>query len=250
MRVHYTQALILLVLLAGVATAETPAAPRAEELLERIRAARVQTDFALKARLFIERQPPVPIELWVRNRAEETRSLYRVGRQELLIVQPAQGPSRWYQGGVGELTGTNRLARWAGSHFTAYDLALPFAQWDNAQLAGEDKHRGQHCYQVDVRSADAPYAKARLWISRDYGAILRVDLFDADEALVRRLSIGSFKRLGEIWVPRSLEAVLFLRYQSLPAQEKSRLEIYDGSYDAVLPAELMDETRFLTAPRE
>jgi hypothetical protein len=240
----------LLVLLGGVliARADEPAPVDAEALLRRACAQRATTDFALKGRLWIERQPPVLIELWVHNSPHETRSLYRVGGQELLIVQPVGAPPRWYQLGTGELTGTNQTARWAGSHFTAYDLALPFVGWAGAKLVGEEKHRGQNCYLVEVTAPDAPYAKARLWLAREYGALLRVDLFDSDEALVRRLTVGSFKRLGELWIPRSLEVTVNLRFQSLPAQEKSRLEIYDGSYDTPLPAALLDEKRFAPSP--
>ena len=63
----------------------------------------------------------------------------------------------------------------------------------------------------------------------------------------RRFAITSFKRLGDVWIPRGLEAAFVPPGQSLPAQEKSRLEIYEGDYEALLPAEWFSTDRFAAA---
>jgi len=61
---------------------------------------------------------------------------------------------------------------------------------------------------------------------------------------IRRFTVTSFRRLGGAWVPRGMEMAFVPPGQSLPAQEKSRLEIYTGDYDARLPAEWFEEAKF------
>ena len=54
---------------------------------------------------------------------------------------------------------------------------------------------------------------------------------------MRRFAVTSFKKIGEAWVPRGLEAAILPPGQSLPNQQKSRLEVYEGDYGTQLPAE-------------
>jgi hypothetical protein len=56
--------------------------------------------------------------------------------------------------------------------------------------------------------------------------------------------ITSFKRVGDLWIPRGIDCSFVPPSQSLPSAEKSRLEIYTGNYDAKLPAEAFDPSRF------
>ena len=56
--------------------------------------------------------------------------------------------------------------------------------------------------------------------------------------------VTSFKRVGDVWIPRRMEMVYRPRGQSLPAAETSRLEIYDGNYDAALPPSWFDPAAF------
>jgi hypothetical protein len=77
---------------------------------------------------------------------------------------------------------------------------------------------------------------------------LRAEAFDVNGDLTRRFAITSFKRIGDVWIPRGLEAGFVPTGQSLPAQEKSRLEVYEGNYEALLPVEWFSTDRFATGP--
>ena len=99
----------------------------ARAILERVLANRPQKDFSLKARLFVVTQEPVPVEILVKNTAEDTRTVYRGSNTEALVVQPLHGLPKFYLRGVGELTGAKRTQPLLGSQFTYHDLGLDFS---------------------------------------------------------------------------------------------------------------------------
>jgi hypothetical protein len=218
-------------------------------ILERVLANRPTKDFSLKARLFVGRDDPVPVDILIKNTAEETRTIYRSGQTEALVVQPVHGEPHFYLRGRGELTGAQRSEKFLGSHFTFYDLGLAFLHWPAAKFLGEERVRGRDCYAIESVASGEPYARVKLWIDKEYFALLRSEAFDANGTLLRRFAITSFKRIGNIWIPRGLEAAYVPPGQSLPSQEKSRLEIYEGNYNATLTAAEFSTDRFAAVPR-
>lgn len=221
----------------------------AQAILARVLASRPAKDFSLKARLFVGRDDPLPVGILIKNSAKETRTIYRSGQTEALVVQPAHGAPHFYLRGRGELVGAQRSEKFLGSDFTYYDLGLPFLQWPTAKFLGEERIRGRDCFAIESTAEGEPYARVKLWIDKEYFALLRSEAFDANGTLLRRFAITSFKRIGDIWIPRGLEAGYVLPGQSLPSQEKSRLEIYEGNYDAALPAAEFSTDRFATISR-
>ncbi|HUJ09371.1 MAG TPA: outer membrane lipoprotein-sorting protein [Verrucomicrobiae bacterium] len=218
--------------------------PDAKIILARVSASRPTKDFSLKARLFVGHADPVPVQILVWNGTNETRTIYRGGQTEALVIQPVNGAPRFYLRGAGELAGARRAKSLLGSQFSYYDLGLPFLHWPNAKLLGESRVRGRDCFVIESAADGEPYARVKMWIDEEYFALLRAEAFDAKGTLTRRFAITSFKRIGDIWIPRGLEASVLLPYQSLPSEEKSRLEIYEGNYDAALSAEQFAPERF------
>jgi outer membrane lipoprotein-sorting protein len=223
-----------------------PTNQSAQAILDRMLANRPTKDFSLKARLFVGSEDAIPVEILTKNTAEETRTIYRAGQTEALIVQPLRGEPRFYLRGVGELTGAQRTERLLGSQFTYYDLGLPFLRWPGAKLLDEDRVRARDCFAIESTAEGEPYARVKMWIDKEYYALLRAEAFDAKENLVRRFAVTSFKRIGELWIPRGLEASFVPSGQSLPNQEKSRLEVYEGNYDTKLSSDLFATERFTT----
>jgi len=241
-------ALAVLVPLAARADAGSTNAS-ANTLIARVLANRATKDFSLKARLFVTRDDIVPVEMLVKNSETETRTIYRTDKMALLVVQPVHGEPRYFMKGSGELTGERRAARLIESQFSYYDLGMPFLQWPDPKLVGDGRMRGRDCFVVEVRATDQPYARAKLWIDKESVAPLRIEAFDTEDRLVKRIEITSFKRLGEIWIPRGVEVASVPPAQALPAEERSRLEIFEGDYDAHLPAEWFDTDRFTSSAR-
>jgi hypothetical protein len=214
-----------------------PTNQTAQAILDRVLANRPTKDFSLKARLFVGDENPVPVEILVKNTVGETRTLYRGGKTEVLVVQPLHGEPKFYLRGVGELTGN-------GSNFTYYDLGLAFLHWPNVKLLEEGRVRGRDCFAIEAKADGEPYTRVKLSIDKEYYALLRAEAFDANDNLTRRFAVTSFKKLGDIWIPRGLEASRVPPAQSLPSEEKSRLEVYEGDYDKQLPAEWFATEKF------
>jgi hypothetical protein len=221
---------------------DTTASARA--ILERVLENRPSKDLALKARLWATRESWVPVEILVKNLPAETRTIYRTKEEAALIVQPVDAPPRYFLMGRGELTGEARLQRLAGSQFRLYDLGLPFLQWSTATLVGQERMRGRTCHLIEVQAEGQPYVKVRLWIDKETMALLRAEAYNQYGDPVQRFTVTSFRRMDEIWIPRAMEVAFVPPGQSLPSEEKSRLEIYDGDYDAELPVEDFDPARF------
>ena len=243
--------IVLFCLLAGRAQSDivsTNANLDAQMILARVLANRPTKDFSLKARLFVGRSDPVPVDILMKNSPTETRTIYRAGQTEALVVQPVHGAPTFFLRGRGELTGAQRSEKFLNSDFTFYDLGLPFLQWPAAKLLGEERVRGRDCFTIESTAEGEPYARVKIFIDKEYFALLRSEGYDANGILKRRFAITSFKRLGDIWIPRGLEAGFVLPNQSLPSQEKSRLEIYEGNYSTMLPAEQFLSDRFAAGP--
>ena len=235
--------------LASMLSLAVPASPaetnlNAGAILARLQANRARKDFSLKARLFVTREQIVPVELLVKNTPDEARTVYRAGKTQLLVVQPDHGAPRYYLKGTGELTGPARAGKFLASHFSYYDLGLPFLHWPEVKVQGEDRVLGRDCYVLETRASGEPYTRAKLWIDKEYSALLRAEAFDENDLLVRRFAITSFKKLGDIWIPRGIEIGFVPKAQALPSVEKSRLEVNDGSYDVQLPAEWFSSESF------
>jgi hypothetical protein len=222
----------------------TESKPDAKAILERVLASRPTKDFSLKARLYVGRAEPVPVDILVENNPTETRTIYRGDQTAALVIQPVHGPPRYYLRGVGELTGARRAEKLLGSEFSYYDLGLPFLHWPNPKFLGEDRVRARDCFVIESAAEGEPCARVKMWIDKEYFALLRAEAFDANGNLTRRFAITSFKKIGDVWIPRGLEASFVPPAQSLPSEEKSRLEVYEGNYDAALPAEWFASERF------
>jgi hypothetical protein len=210
----------------------------AHVILDKVLANRPTKDFSLKARLFVGDADPVMVEILVKNTATETRTIYRGGQTQALVVQPVKGEPGFFLKGVGELTGARRTEKLLGSEFSYYDLALPYLRWQNPKMIDpDDRVRGRDCFAIENTAEGEPYARVKIWIDKEYYAPLRAEAFDKNGNLVRRFAVTSFKKIGEAWVPRGLEAAILPPGQSLPNQQKSRLEVYEGDYGTQLPGE-------------
>jgi Outer membrane lipoprotein-sorting protein len=216
----------------------------AEAVLAQMLASRPLKDFSLKARLFVTQDKIVPVEILIKNTAQESRTIYRADKTQFLVIQGLHGDPRLYLRGSGELNGAARMGELLGSHFTYYDLALPFLHWPNPKFVGDDRVRGRDCYAIDAVATNEPYARVKIWIDKEYLALLRAEAFDENQNPVKRIAITSFRRVGAAWIPRGIDIAFVPKGQSLPSEEKSRLEVYEGNYDAQLPSEWFSPDAF------
>ena len=206
-------------------------------LLARVIANRPAHDLVLQARLFESRDQPVPLEVRIKNFPAETRTIYRLAHTELLVIQPQAGAPRFFLRGTGELHGAARLANLGESLVAYYDLGLGYLHWPVVSKVTEQQYRGRRCDVVETATDGEPFKRARIVIDKEYAALLRAELVDQNDNVARRLAVTSFRKVDTVWIPRGIEVAFVPGGQSLPAQEKSRIEIYDGNFSAQLPAE-------------
>lgn len=236
---------------APVTTIFTQSAPdtnlTATAIMARALANRPMQDLSLKARLSVTtRGEKLPVEIFIRNTPDETRTIYRGDKTDLLVIQPLHGFARFYLRGTGRLNDARQQEPLLQSSFSLYDLGFPFMHWPELTATGHDRVRGRDSYLLEAKSGTtkAPYGKVKLWIDQTYFGLVRAEAFDADGALVKRFAVTSLKKIGEVWIPRGIEAAIVPVGQSMPAEVRSRLEIYDGNYNAKLAADFFSEDRF------
>jgi hypothetical protein len=78
---------LLTLLFALPVLAEDPPEPKApppkvETIVQRVWANRAQKDFSLKARLFVDREKVVPVDILIKNLPDEVRTIYRAEKTE------------------------------------------------------------------------------------------------------------------------------------------------------------------------
>jgi hypothetical protein len=220
--------------------------PDPKPIMARVVENRPRKDVLLKGQLFPTRRgDPVPFEMLINAEESGTRTLIRAGKSEWLVLQPDNGNPRWFEKGTGELTGDQRTRDILGSHFSAYDLAVPYLRWTDCDYVMSEVIKGRNCHVIEVRNETEPYRRAQLWIDSEMNGLLRAELYDPDGHMVKRFWVSSFRKLGEAWVPRGMDISWRPPGQSLPSEERSRLEVDDGKYDANLDDAQFDEKRFM-----
>jgi hypothetical protein len=218
-------------------------------IIERVLKNRPTKDIVLTGRLYATRRgEPTTFEILASVGKDEMRTIVRAGSSEWLMIQPVAGAARWYQKGTGELTGARRLERILNSHFTVYDLAVPYLRWPQIAYLKEDRLKGANCHVLEVRADNEPYRRVQLWVDKDSDALLRAEAYDGDDRMIKRFWITSVRKLGETWVPRGMDIAWRPPHQSMPSEERSRIEMDDGKFDARLPAEMFDEKNFGVTP--
>ncbi len=228
-----------------VVTESSEAGSDATAILSEVVRNRPRQNAILKGRLYpTRRADPVAVELLIKAEEQGTRTILRSGSLEWLIIQPDEGPVRWYKKGTGLLTVEQQTEPILGSQFSPYDMAAPYLRWGQSKLMGMERIKGRDCHLIEARSAEGPYRRVRLWVDRQQVGLLRAEAFNADDNLVKRFWVTSFMRLGEDWAPRGLEIAWRPAGQALPSEERSRMDLDDGRSGVVLDDALFDEKRF------
>src|SRR5438552_10970150 len=83
------------------------------------------------------------------------------------------------------------------------ELIVRIQQWKDdeakATLASDEEVDGKPCHVVDLvpKNKEFPYARYRLWFGTADALLWRVEVYDADDRLFKRVSLGHYERLGK-----------------------------------------------------
>ena len=195
---------LLALVLASAALAE--GAPDAQTILKTVRAAYGAKDLSVTGQL---RTGPKKIPFKLTMKADEVRWDFTAPPQTLVLKLGAKSSS------LEEITadGAKKIAasrfddRVRDSDVTYEDLAMRFLYWPDATVEGDQTILLQKCWQLLLRPAGEPssYARVRVWISQENGALLKAETFGKDDKLIRTFRVVSGQKTDDgLWILKSM----------------------------------------------
>lgn len=134
------------------------------------------------------------------------------------IVDRRPGPEEKWQ----MVSGKERLHTILDSDVAYEDLGVDFLRWSRVRPVGTDsiKTLAAWCYEAEPPSL-SNYSKARYWISSDYLSVLRVDAFDGDGQVTKRVEVNGVMKVGDSYVIKEMMIA-----NMIPGRELSRSRSY------------------------
>jgi hypothetical protein len=80
----------------------------------------------------------------------------------------------------------------AGTDVTYEDLSMRFLYWPNAKIEAEEEVNGFPCYKLKVekpKAVSGRYAAVYVWVSKKYGAFIRVAGYESKGGLVKEFQV-------------------------------------------------------------
>lgn len=240
-------AVLCLCTLPAIAPAENTTPPTAKELLEKVVAARRTAGLTARGRMVITR-PGV---------ADRTVQFLVKGRQAgntkdflYLALYPAADKGRAvvvHKNAAGTLTGFTREpdsrtspltpARLKqplfGSDLTIDEMTEDFWNWPAPKITGQATVCRRECQIIETRPAkgtDAAAALVRLWVSPETSLPLRIEMYGADNKLIKRTECRNVVKSGGHF---SMEK---LTIESPVAGQQTLLDFSKGARDVEVPA--------------
>lgn len=140
------------------------------------------------------------------------------------IIDRRSGPdAKWEM-----VSGKERLKTILNSDVAYEDLGVDFLRWSKVKPLGMDsiKTLKAWAYEAEPPSLSS-YTKARYWISADYLSILRVDAYDADGEVIKRVGVNGVMRVGDSYVIKEM-----MISSMIPGRDLSRSRSYIQIKDA------------------
>lgn len=116
------------------------------------------------------------------------------------------------------VSGKERLARILDADVAYEDLGLDFLRWRQVRPLGVDaiKTLAAWAYEA-VPPVMSNYAKARYWISQDHLAVLRVDAFNDQGQVVKRVEVNGVMKVGEVYTIKEMQISTMIPGRDLSA---------------------------------
>lgn len=181
--------------------------PDAREILKEVRAAQAAQHRTLQGRL---RTGPktIPFQLTV---SDGTMRWQFVDPPQTLILRLGERDSLLEEIGKG---GAQKIspARFddpvRDSDISYEDLMMRFLYWPDAAVEGEQTMILQKCWIVRVQPPgrnDSQYAKVKLWIAKENGALMQAEAFSPEGKLARRFKVISGQKTSDgLWILKQM----------------------------------------------
>lgn len=98
------------------------------------------------------------------------------------------------------LSDTDKLKTILDSDITYEDLCLDFIRWSHVTPLGTDNIKTLPTWAFEA-TPDGPsrYTKARYWISSEYFAFMRVDAYNKENQVIKRVEVNSVQQIGKAY---------------------------------------------------
>ena len=127
------------------------------------------------------------------------------------------------------------LAPWVeGINHSPFDILMPFTNWPvEYQKSGRVCGRPAHLFTYSLPQKNSPYqsvlSSVRLALDDAYDAPLRIEHMDGGILPARTFSLQSFKKVGDHWIVKGIDA------KERDSQSRTRYQILSVAHDLDLP---------------
>lgn len=242
-------AIVWLLLLAGVSSviAEPGAPATARELIDKVLAARRTSGFTARGRMVITRPSAESrtLQFLLKGRHSGNAkdflylALYPAGdKGRAVVVHKDAGGSltgftREPDGKTSPLTAARLKQPLFGSDLVLDELAEDFWAWPAPKIAGEGAVCRRDCQIIELRApkgSDAAFALVRVWVSPETSLPLRIEMYSADNKLLKRTECRNIVKSGGHY---SMEK---LTIESPVTGQQTALDFSKGTRDIEVPA--------------
>ncbi len=141
---------------------------------------------------------------------------------------------------VRKLASSARNRKVQGSDFTYDDMAQGkmLEQW-RGKVVGEETVAGKACYKLDLSPTDKgpkSYKRILVWIDKSVYVPYRIDYYDLDNYLLKRLEIKDYKKVSGVLIPFSYTMV------NLTDGGKTLMKVADAEVNVKLDPMMFTET--------
>jgi negative regulator of sigma E activity len=114
-----------------------------------------------------------------------------------------------------------------GTDFTYDDLGEPSVDEDTHKFIKEEEIDGQKCWVVESipKDEDSRYSKKILWIRQDALLAVKVEYYDRDGNLMKRLTVQDLRKKDGIWTTFEMEM------DNIQKKHKTKLIFSDVRYN-------------------
>ena len=120
------------------------------------------------------------------------------------------------------ISGKERLEKILDSDVAYEDLGLDFLRWSKVKPLGLDSINTLTAWAYESSPpALSNYARTRYWISADYLAVLRVDAYDAQNQVIKRVEVNGVMKAGQAYTIKEMQIS-----SMIPGRDISRTRTY------------------------
>ena len=144
------------------------------------------------------------------------------------------------QAAVTEFDDRTMMESIGGTGLTMFELQRPFEHWPNFVYEGTTEVRGRavHAflmYPPDSFAAIHPdIGGVRLHLDANFHALMQAVVLDAEETPIRKLTVMDLKKLGDPWIPKSIDV------RDEKTRDKVRFKVTAAALDLDFASQLFD----------